>query len=94
VLVIAPEVYGIQGFKRYPYRDINERLARLASADLEVVDPLERFVAAGVRPRRYWVSAGDPHKNEDANRIVAAAVAEALAKPRGVPRETRAGARP
>jgi hypothetical protein len=78
LLVIAPEVYGIPGFKRYPYRDIHERLARLAGRDLEVVDPLDRLAAAGQRPRHYWVSAGDPHKNEEANRIIAQAIAEAL----------------
>jgi hypothetical protein len=78
VLVIAPEVYGIPGFKRYPYRDIHARLAQLASPGLEVVDPLDRLAAERQRPRRYWVSAGDPHKNEEANRIIAGVVAEAL----------------
>jgi hypothetical protein len=78
LLVIAPEVYGIPGFKRYPYRDVHARLAALASPNLTVVDPLDRLAAAGKRPRQYWVSAGDPHKNEDANRIIAAAVAEVV----------------
>lgn len=78
VLVIAPEVYGIPGFRRYPYRDIHARLAQLASPDLEVVDPLDRLAAGRQGPRRYWVSAGDPHKNEEANRIIAGVVAEAL----------------
>jgi lysophospholipase L1-like esterase len=86
VLVIAPEVYGIRGFKRYPYRDIHERLARLGSPDLEVVDPLDRLGAEGKRPRRYWVSPDDPHKNEDANRIIAAVVTEALLKAEKDPR--------
>lgn len=78
VLVIAPEVYGIPGFKRYPYRDIHARLAQLRSPGLEVVDPLDRLAAGRQRPRRYWVGAGDPHKNEEANRIIAGVVAEAL----------------
>ena len=86
VLVIAPEVYGIGGFKRYPYRDIHVRLARLASPELEVVDPLDRLAAAGKRPHRYWVNDGDPHKNEDANRIIAAEVAEALLRTEAGPR--------
>ena len=83
VLVIAPEVYGIGGFKRYPYRDIHARLARLASPELEVVD---RLSANGKRPHRYWVNAGDPHKNEEANRIIAVVVAEALLKTEAAPR--------
>jgi lysophospholipase L1-like esterase len=78
VLVIAPEIYGIPGFKRYPYRDVHARLLALASPELVVVDPLDRLAAAGKRPRDYWVSAGDPHKNAEANRIIAGAVAEAL----------------
>jgi hypothetical protein len=86
VLVIAPEVYGIGGFKRYPYRDIHARLARLASPELEVVDPLDRLAASGKRPHRYWVNDGDPHKNEEANRIIAAVVAEALLKTQASPR--------
>jgi len=86
VLVIAPEVYGIGGFKRYPYRDIHARLARLASPELEVVDPLDRLAANGKRPHRYWVNAGDPHKNEEANRIIAVVVAEALLKTEAAPR--------
>jgi hypothetical protein len=81
LLAIAPEIYGIPGWKRYPYRDVHARLAALASPGLEVVDPLERLAAAGRRPREYWVSAGDPHKNEEANRIVAAVLAEAVRGP-------------
>jgi hypothetical protein len=80
VLVIAPEVYDVPGFnKRYPYREIHQRLARLAGPGLEVVDPLDRLAAAGKRPRQFWVSESDPHKNEEANRIIAGAIAEALA---------------
>jgi hypothetical protein len=79
MLVIAPEIYAVPGFgKRYPYRDIHDRLARLASPALQVVDPLDRLAAAGRRPRQFWVGEGDPHKNEDANRLIAAAVAEAV----------------
>jgi hypothetical protein len=78
VLAIAPEVYGIPGFRRYPYRDIHARLAGLASANLQVVDPLDRLAVDRQRPRRYWVSADDPHKNEEANRIIAGVLAEAL----------------
>jgi hypothetical protein len=82
VLVIAPEIYDVPGFnKRYPYREIHQRLAALASPGLEVVDPLDRLAAAGQRPRRFWVNEGDPHKNEQANRIIAGAVAEALLRP-------------
>jgi hypothetical protein len=82
VLVIAPEIYDVPGFnKRYPYREIHQRLAALASPGLEVVDPLDRLAAAGQRPRRFWVNEGDPHKNEEANRIIAGAVAEALLRP-------------
>jgi hypothetical protein len=79
VLVIAPEIYAVPGFnKRYPYRDIHARLAGLAGPGLEVVDPLDRLAAAKKRPRQFWVSEGDPHKNEEANAIIAGAIAEAL----------------
>ena len=79
VLVIAPEIYDVPGFnKRYPYRDIHQRLAGLAGPGLEVVDPLDRLAAAGKRPRQFWVNDGDPHKNEEANRIIAEAIAHAL----------------
>lgn len=83
VLVIAPEIYDVPGFnKRYPYRRIHERLAGLARPGLEVVDPLDRLAAAGKRPRQFWVNDGDPHKNEEANRIIAGVLADAL---RGAP---------
>lgn len=88
VVVIAPEVYGIPGFRRYPYRDIHARLAALAAPGVEVVDPLDRLAADRQRPRQYWVSADDPHKNEEANRIIAGVVAEALLSS---PARTRTG---
>ena len=84
ILVVAPEIYEVRGFKRYPYRDVHARLRSLAARGLEVVDPLDRLAANGKRPREYWVSKGDPHKNEEANRIIAAAVAEAVVRPEAI----------
>ena len=82
VLAIAPEIYDIPGFnKRYPYHAIHEKLAALAAPGrLEVVDPLDRLAAARKRPRQFWVSDWDPHKNEEANRLIAASIAEALVR--------------
>ena len=80
VMVVAPEIYGPFGFKRYPYRDIHARLRGLATDGLEVVDPLDRLAARGKPPRAYWVDEGDPHKNGEANQVIAAAVAEVITR--------------
>jgi lysophospholipase L1-like esterase len=78
VMVVAPEIYGPFGFKRYPYHDIHARLRGLAADGVVVVDPLDRLAARGKPPRAYWVNEGDPHKNGEANRVIAAAVAEVI----------------
>jgi lysophospholipase L1-like esterase len=82
ILVIAPELYGIDDFKNYPYHRIHRKLKELASSDIEVVDPLPELMAVGKRPGDFWVTDDDCHKNAEANAVIAAAVLQAtLFKP-------------
>lgn len=78
VLVIAPELYGIDDFKNYPYETIHRKLRGLASSDIEVVDPLPDLVALGKKPGELWVTDYDCHKNEEATAAIARAIVRGL----------------
>jgi len=78
LVVIAPELVGFVDFGRYPYDDIHSQLAALASAEVEVVDPLPSIAAMGLSPRQLWASETDPHKNAQATLVIASDVGAAI----------------
>lgn len=71
IVAIAPELICYENFNEYPYRNIHEGLAELASAQIEVYDPLEALAASGYKPTELWVSPYDCHKGYRANTIIA-----------------------
>jgi hypothetical protein len=80
ILVIAPEIYGYDDFINYPYKSIHRKLQKLASSDIEVVDPLSNIMALGKKPRQLWVTDYDCHKNKEATAAIAQAVARTILK--------------
>lgn len=74
ILVIAPEIYDFDDFNKYPYQAIHAKLKELASAEIEVVDPLKEVIALGKKPGDLWVAYNDSHKNEEAQAAVANAI--------------------
>lgn len=78
ILVIAPELYDYDDFKKYPYHPIHARLKDLASNEIEVLDPLADVAALGKKPGDLWVAYNDSHKNEEAQAAVAKAIARYL----------------
>ena len=78
ILVIAPEIYGFDDFRNYPYLAIHDKIKALASQDLEVVDPLEDLMALTNNPKQLWVTTDDPHKNREATMAIARRVAVAI----------------
>lgn len=86
MLLIAPEIFEVADFgDRYPYAAVHRKLAALASADLVVVDPLPALHERFPDPRRLWVSDFDPHKNGDANAVIADVLARRIRERRGAP---------
>jgi hypothetical protein len=69
-LVIAPEIAGFRSFDEYPYAEVHDRLRRLESGPLRVVDPLPGFRASRTAPRSLWASEYDTHLNAEATRLV------------------------
>jgi hypothetical protein len=81
IVAIAPEVLGFSSFRDYPYHELHALLGDLASARIEVVDPLDRLAVLSDDPTALWVTPGDCHKNARANRAVAEAIAERIVVP-------------
>ncbi len=81
ILVIAPEVIGFENWGKYPYKNIHEQLQALSGPGLEVFDPLGYLAASGYRPREFWVTKNDCHKNAKANEIIGAALAKYILGP-------------
>jgi len=80
ILVIAPELYDFDDFKKYPYYPVHSILKELASTEIEVLDPLPDVIAIGKKPGDLWVAYNDSHKNEEAQTAVAKAIARYLTK--------------
>jgi len=71
VLVVAPEVCGYEDLRKYPFLHVHERLAVLASKDIELVDPLNEVMTLTDNPRELWATADNCHKNRAAVSAVA-----------------------
>jgi hypothetical protein len=75
-VLIAPEIYDVKNFREaYPYHAIHQKLAALASSHVIVVDPLPQFASRFDDPKKLWVTPFDPHKNKEANRVLAEVLA-------------------
>ena len=78
-LLIAPEIYDVKNFHdAYPYYGIHQKLAALRSEHVQVIDPLPAFAARFDDPKKLWVTPFDPHKNQEANSVVASVMANAI----------------
>ncbi len=79
ILLIAPEIYGYNDFSNYPYKNIHDKLHELSAEDMiHVIDPLDRLVSTGKKPKDFWVIPTDCHKNREANGIIAGTVARSI----------------
>ena len=76
ILVIAPEVIGFKDWSDYPHRDIHQKIRRLSSGSIEVVDPLNHISSSGHRPKDLWVAPYDCHKNAKANMSIGSYLAK------------------
>ena len=77
-LLIGTELTGYSSFADYPYGPVHRRLAELGSAGVRVVDPQSAFASQWSDPRDLWVTPRDPHKNAEANALMAEQLADAI----------------
>ena len=77
-ILMIPELHSPA--QDYPFEAVHARIAEIARAGgVPVVEVRERM--AGIEPRSLWVSPGDAHPNEEAHRIMAEGLFEALRDP-------------